>query len=66
MSETEIIRPFLEQGILGAGWILAIYFIWRRDALLREVLTAMSDSTTAVKDVAKSVERLSTSLERRP
>ena len=60
--ETEIIKPFLEQGILGAGWVLAIYFIWRRDALLREVLTAMSESTAANKDVAKSVERLSASI----
>lgn len=64
--ESEIIKPFIEQGILGAGWVLAIYFIWRRDQLLREVLTSMSENTTAVKDIAKSVERLTASIDRQP
>lgn len=50
--EPDLLRPWVEQGILGGGWIGFIWLLREYLKLQRETLTAMSDTTTALTRLA--------------
>lgn len=55
--EAEIVKPWVEQGILGGGWLLALWLLFSRDRLLERVLTALNDQSRAYERLADLLGR---------